>query len=114
MGDSNTPTKLISLDNLETYHGLMDAKKEEQSVTLTYAQYELLPTSEKMNGKTYYISDASDGSIVTPNPVDTPTGTLETIGIGNVVYEVGGGTEVTPFTTEQMAALEAIINGTYT
>lgn len=59
MGDSNdTSVKLITLDNLETYHGLMDAKKEEHSVELTQAQYDALSPEEKMNGKTYYITDA--------------------------------------------------------
>lgn len=59
MGDSNdTSVKLITLDNLETYHGLMDTKKEEHSVELTQAQYDALSPAEKMNGKTYYITDA--------------------------------------------------------
>lgn len=58
MADSNTTIKLIDLDNLSTYHSLMDAKKEEHSIILTQAQYNALTPEEKMNGKTYYISDA--------------------------------------------------------
>lgn len=74
MGDNNEslndPIKLISLDNLSTYHDLMDAKKEEHSVTLTLAQYNALSPEEKMNGKTYYISDAgSSGMVVTASDV---------------------------------------------
>lgn len=76
MGDTNqetgesTPIKLIDLDGLSTYHDLMDAKKEEHSVTLTLAQYNALSPEEKMNGKTYYISDAgSSGMIITASDV---------------------------------------------
>lgn len=74
MGDnnesSNDPIKLISLDNLSTYHDLMDAKKEDHSVTLTLAQYNALSPEEKMNGKTYYISDAgSSGMVITASDV---------------------------------------------
>ena len=70
MADSNTTIKLIDLDNLSTYHSLMDAKKEEHSIILTQAQYNALTPEEKMNGKTYYISDAgSSGMIITASDV---------------------------------------------
>lgn len=56
--NSNDPIKLITLDNLGTYHTLMDEKKEEKAITLTWDEYQDLPQSEKMNGKTYYITDS--------------------------------------------------------
>ena len=69
--NQNDTTKLISLTNLGTYHDLMDAKKEEKSVILTQAEYDALTPAEKMNGKTYYITDAgSSGMIITASDVD--------------------------------------------
>ena len=50
---NNTPTKLISLGNLETYTGYIEPKQ----VVLNYAQYLALPESEKNSGKTFYIPD---------------------------------------------------------
>ena len=63
-------------------------------IELTQAEYDLLTPEEKMNGTLYFITDASGGggggSTVIPNPIGEPAGTLNTIGIDNIIYDIPG------------------------
>lgn len=57
---------------------------------LTQAEYDELTPAEKENGTLYFITDANGDPQVVPNPQGTPTDTLNTIGIGNTIYDISG------------------------
>ena len=58
---ATTPSPSINLDNMRTYTTNADLRYEPHTVTMSYADYQALPTSEKNNGKVYYIPDAPEG-----------------------------------------------------
>ena len=53
MAESNTPTKLITLNNLDAYKDHI----EEKNIQLTRSQYTALPSTKLTNGKSYFITD---------------------------------------------------------
>lgn len=57
---------------------------------LTQAEYDALTPAEKENGTLYFITDTNGDPQVVPNPQGTPTDTLNTIGIGNTIYDISG------------------------
>jgi len=96
----DTPTDtLTSVEINGTVYELQGGGGNADYVELTQAEYDLLTPAEKMNGKMYFITDGGGGgggsSSVVPNPQGTPTDTLNTIEIDDVIYDIagsGGGT----------------------
>ena len=104
MPDTNTPTndqvtKIISLDNLETYTAYVERK----GIDITYAEYQQLTPAEKQV-KTFYITDYPD-SVIDASKVDydnTSSG-LESDDVQDAIDELkdlidqggGGGTDTT-------------------
>ena len=70
---ANSVTKLITLNNLDTYTDYIERK----SVSLTQAEYDALPESQKLNGTTYYITDAEAAPSIISNLMFSLNGTLE-------------------------------------
>ena len=90
-----TPTDtLTSVEINGTVYELQGGGGNADYVELTQAEYDLLTPAEKMNGKMYFITDGGGGggggSSVVPNPQGTPTDTLNTIEIDDVIYDIAG------------------------
>lgn len=90
---------LTAGDNITIENNVISATSNTEYNELTQAEYNALTQEEKMNGTLYFITDAGGGggggSSVVPNPQGTPTDTLNTIGIDDVIYDIagsGGGT----------------------
>lgn len=77
-------------------------------VELTQAQYDVLTPEEKADPNViYFVTDAGGGgggggTTVIANPTGTPTDQLDTVQIGNIIYEIAGGggstSEIIPIT----------------
>lgn len=55
---ANDPLKIISLDNLSTYTGLIAQNYEPKTVIISYDDYVALPEAQKLNGTIYFVPDA--------------------------------------------------------
>lgn len=90
MPDTNTPTndqatKIISLDNLETYTGYVERK----GIDITYAEYQQL-TPEEKQGKTFYITDYDSDASADASDIsyDNATSELTATNVQDAVDEV--------------------------
>lgn len=85
---------LTAGDNITIENNVISATSNTEYNELTQAEYNALTQEEKMNGTLYFITDAGGGggggSSVVPNPQGTPTDTLNTIGIDDVIYDIAG------------------------
>lgn len=68
------------------------------TITLTQAEYDLLPVEEQMDPeKVYYITDGVQTSTtIVPNPTTQATQELTKLQINETIYELSGGSEVEP------------------